>query len=33
MRAVCCDPDGTDREAVHTETIRLALDFFSANLR
>ena len=33
MRTVCRDPDGTDREAVHTETIRLALDFFTANLR
>jgi predicted dienelactone hydrolase len=33
LRAVCRDPDGTDRTAVHTETIRLALDFFSGNLR
>jgi predicted dienelactone hydrolase len=33
LRAVCRDPDGTDRTAVHAETIRLALDFFSGNLR
>lgn len=33
IRAVCRDPDGTDRNAVHAETIRLALDFFTANLR
>jgi predicted dienelactone hydrolase len=33
LRAVCGDPDGTDRDAVHAETIRLALDFFTANLR
>jgi predicted dienelactone hydrolase len=31
--AVCRDPDGADREAVHAETVALALDFFSANLR
>ncbi|WP_338699515.1 MULTISPECIES: alpha/beta hydrolase family protein [unclassified Bradyrhizobium] len=31
--AVCRDPDGTDRDAVHAETISLARDFFSANLR
>ncbi|MGY4313911.1 putative dienelactone hydrolase [Bradyrhizobium sp. JR3.5] len=31
--AVCRDPDGIDREAVHAETIGLALDFFTANLR
>ena len=31
--AVCRDPDGADREAVHAETIALALDFFTANLR
>jgi predicted dienelactone hydrolase len=30
---LCRDPDGTDRDAVHAETIRLALDFFTANLR
>jgi predicted dienelactone hydrolase len=29
----CRDPEGTDRDAVHAETIRVALDFFSANLR
>jgi len=33
LRAGCGDPDGTDRDAVHVETIRLALDFFTANLR
>jgi predicted dienelactone hydrolase len=33
IRARCIDPDGTDRDAVHAETIRLALDFFAANLR
>lgn len=33
LRAPCVDPDGTDRGAVHAETIRLALDFFTANLR
>jgi predicted dienelactone hydrolase len=33
LRAVCVDPDGTNRDAVHAETIRLALDFFAANLR
>ncbi|WP_420970883.1 alpha/beta hydrolase family protein [Bradyrhizobium sp. B120] len=31
--AVCRDPDGVDRDAVHAETIGLALDFFTANLR
>jgi predicted dienelactone hydrolase len=31
-RVPCRDPDGTDRDAVHAETIRLALDFFTANL-
>jgi predicted dienelactone hydrolase len=30
---VCRDPDGTNRNAVHVETIRLALDFFAASLR
>ena len=33
LRTACGDPDGADREAVHAETIRLAIDFFSANLR
>jgi predicted dienelactone hydrolase len=33
FRAVCGDPDGVDRDAVHAETIKLALNFFSANLR
>jgi len=33
FRVPCGDPDGTDREAVHAETIGLALDFFTANLR
>jgi predicted dienelactone hydrolase len=32
FRVVCGDPDGADRDAVHAETIRLALDFFIANL-
>lgn len=32
FRAVCSDPDGTDREAVHVETIGLALGFFAGNL-
>ena len=33
IRGPCRDPDGIDRDAVHAETIALALDFFSANLR
>jgi predicted dienelactone hydrolase len=33
IRPVCRDPDGTNRDAVHAETIRLALDFFTTNLR
>jgi predicted dienelactone hydrolase len=33
LRVGCGDADGTDRDAVHAETIRLALDFFTANLR
>lgn len=33
LRGACRDPDGIDREAVHAETLRLALDFFTANLR
>jgi predicted dienelactone hydrolase len=33
VRAGCGDPVGTDRDAVHAETIRLVLDFFTANLR
>jgi predicted dienelactone hydrolase len=33
IRAGCSDPGATDRNAVHAETIRLALDFFTANLR
>jgi len=33
LRVPCRNPDGTDRDAVHAETIRLALEFFSANLR
>jgi predicted dienelactone hydrolase len=32
FRGSCSDPDGADRNAVHAETIRLALDFFTANL-
>ncbi|MHC2437262.1 alpha/beta hydrolase family protein [Bradyrhizobium sp. USDA 4451] len=31
-RTVCRDPDGTDRDAVHAETVRLAVGFFTANL-
>jgi predicted dienelactone hydrolase len=31
--AICRDADGADREAVHAETIALALDFFTTNLR
>jgi predicted dienelactone hydrolase len=33
FRIPCGDPDGTDRGTVHAETIGLALDFFTANLR
>lgn len=33
IRAVCRDPDGTDRDKVHAETVGLALDFFTENLR
>jgi predicted dienelactone hydrolase len=33
VRVGCSDPGGTDRDAVHAETIRLALDFFTATLR
>jgi predicted dienelactone hydrolase len=33
IRAGCGDPDGTDRDAVHAEAIRLALEFFTVNLR
>jgi predicted dienelactone hydrolase len=33
FRVPCGDPDGADRDAVHAETIGLALDFFTANLR
>jgi hypothetical protein len=33
VRAGCGDPEGTDREAVHADTIRLALGFFTDNLR
>jgi predicted dienelactone hydrolase len=33
FRLLCVDPDNTDRDAVHAETIRLALDFFTASLR
>jgi predicted dienelactone hydrolase len=33
IRAACVDPDGADRDAIHAETARLALDFFTANLR
>ncbi|CCE07947.1 putative dienelactone hydrolase oxidoreductase protein [Bradyrhizobium sp. STM 3843] len=33
VRTACRDPDGVDRDAVHAETIGLALDFFAASLR
>ena len=33
MRVPCVDLNGTDRDAVHVETIKLALGFFTANLR
>jgi predicted dienelactone hydrolase len=33
LRVPCNDPDGTGRDAIHAETIRLALDFFTAHLR
>jgi predicted dienelactone hydrolase len=33
FRAVCGDPDGIERDAVHAETAGLVLGFFAANLR
>lgn len=33
FRSTCRDPDGIDRDAVHAETVRLAVDFFTTNLR
>jgi len=33
LGAPCVDPDPTDRVAVQADTIRIALDFFTANLR
>jgi predicted dienelactone hydrolase len=33
LRAVCVDAGGVDRDAIHAETVGLALDFFTANLR
>ena len=33
LRAPCVDPGGADRDAVHAATIKLALEFFTANLR
>ncbi len=33
IRDACRDLDNVDRDAVHAETIELALDFFTANLR
>ncbi|WP_316167867.1 MULTISPECIES: alpha/beta hydrolase family protein [unclassified Bradyrhizobium] len=33
LRAACRDPEGVDREAVHAETVRSAIDFFTAHLR
>jgi predicted dienelactone hydrolase len=32
IRAACSDRDGIDRDAIHAETIKLALDFFTVNL-
>jgi predicted dienelactone hydrolase len=32
LRTVCVDPGGVDRDALHAETIGLALDFFTATL-
>ena len=31
--AVCREPDGADRDAVHATTLELALEFFTSNLR
>ena len=33
LRTVCVDPAGVDRDAIHAETVGLALDFFTVNLR
>jgi predicted dienelactone hydrolase len=33
MRGPCGDPAGTDRDAIHAETIKLALEFFTDHLR
>ena len=33
LRVPCNDPDGTDRQGVHEETVKRALDFFTENLR
>jgi len=33
FRDTCSDPDGSNRDAVHAETIQLALDFFTRHLR
>lgn len=33
FRDTCRDPDGADRDAVHAETIKLAVGFFTTNLR
>lgn len=33
LRTPCGDPAGFDRDAIHAETIRIALDFFATTLR
>jgi predicted dienelactone hydrolase len=33
FRDTCIDPDGSDRDAVHAETVKQALDFFTEHLR
>jgi hypothetical protein len=32
-RVPCGDPDGADRQGIHADTIKIAVDFFAANLR
>jgi predicted dienelactone hydrolase len=32
-RVPCGDPDGADRQGIHADTIKIAVDFFTANLR
>lgn len=33
FRDTCIDPDGSDRDVVHAETVKQALDFFTEHLR